>query len=231
MSIIGVVGGFAVVFAIASPLIPFISTLSNVSYIYSGEANATAVLYSSGFMGAFLSAVRSAMLVSLVVGLVSGVLQIYGWNSLRSYARERYSTPYLGGVLYTVGIVAESVSAYFLLGYLIPVINEISSGIQAKPSLQGAGIFALVILVSAFLLIVGEIMILIGIWRAGSDFNSVLLKVYIILIIIGAALYLVSYLIALIVGVISMISLIAGFYIAYRHSKALEASQPTGFGQ
>ncbi len=224
-SVIGIIGGIAVLFVMAGSLVSALPQLYNSSYLYSGQISASSILSSTGLREALILAARNTMLASLVVGVAVGLVQLYGWSSLRSYRREKYSTPYIGTLTYLVGVVAETISAYFLIGYLAPIINEIESGVTPSSGLSNVGFLVLIIMVAAILIIAGEIMILIGIWRAGSEFNSTWLKAYIALIILSVILDFVSTIVALIIGAISVISLIVGFYVAYKHANTLEPAQ------
>ena len=126
----------------------------------------------------------------LVIGLAGDALLTMGFRDLAKVDNSKFSLPWKFMIVLIIGLV-------LLAGGLIPVFNDIPNIIAQAPTGPGApsaAFFSAIstLIFAALIAVIGGIMALvgtiggqiIGLWRVGSRYNSTIIKIGAIFVII-----------------------------------------------
>ena len=182
LALVGLVGGWAVAFLIFGTV--FVSA-TNLNL----PANPTPAQVGAALGPLFQN--FSLLIPSiLLIGLAGDVLLTIGFRDLAKVEKSKFSLPWKFMIVLIIGLV-------LLAGGLIPVFNDIPNIIAQAPTGPGApsaAFFSAIstLIFSALIAVIGGVMALVGtiggqilgLWRVGSRYDSTIIKIGAIFVII-----------------------------------------------
>ncbi len=181
-----------------------------------------------------MSNMMNALLVLIVAGTVVGfvelLLMIYGWKNLSEFNSSEYHTPYIGSIMSFIGFLLVAPPGAFMIYSVKGALIYLETSQSVPPQiLAEALVSAIPMFVGTLVIFAGYIMVLIGFWRLGSQFNSTIIKTSIILLIISIVLSIFSTVLPLlpeVLDIVSVILLTVGLYSVSKKAKTKqEAAQ------
>lgn len=177
-----------------------------------------------------ISGIMNAVLVLIVAGSIVGfveiLLMVYGWKTLSEFNNSEYHTPYIGSVMSMIGFFLVMPLSVFMINAIKGAFVSYQVTQTVPLQIIAVALTALIpIFIGILILLAGYIMMLIGYWRLGSQFNSTLIKAAIILLIITILLSFLSRVFPLlpeIFEIISVLLLTVGLYSVSKKTKMQE---------
>ncbi len=182
LGLVGLVGGWAVTFLIIGSVF---ASATNLNL----PANATPAQVGAA-LGPFFQNFSLLVPSILVIGLAGNVLLTMGFRDLAKVDNSKFSLPWKFTIVLIIGAV-------LIAGGVIPVFNQIPNIIAQAPTGPGAPSAAFFSAISSLIFAalvagIGVIMALIGtiggqilgLWRVGSRYNSTVIKIGAIFVII-----------------------------------------------
>ncbi|MDP8023569.1 MAG: DUF973 family protein [Nitrososphaeria archaeon] len=180
-------------------------------------------------LNSVINAVIVLIVAGAVVGFVEFTLMLYGWKVLSEFNSSEYHTPYVGSVMSLIGFLLVVPPSAFMINAVKGAIvsYQLSQTVPAQ-ILAEVLTASIPIFIGMLILLAGYIMVLIGYWRLGSQFNSTLIKAAIILLIISIVISIFSTILPLLPGILDIVSVIlltAGLYSVSKKTKLQGSSQ------